>query len=401
MQKVELPATAHSGRRLAAAVILLVVGVVALAYAFTGLFAAKKGWQEIEADTKNGEIGCGGDFVLLYELGASGESVSAEKRGLTAVYTDATVQAARLFDSALSYEGVHNIWYINRHPNEAVDVDPALYQALEQVAASGDRSLYLGPVYEIYNGLFSCADDAQTADFDPRQNASLREYFARCAAYGADPSSVDLELLGDGKVKLVVSEEYLAFAREQEIERFIDLYWMKNAFIADYLAQTLIENGYTRGALSSYDGFMCNLGGGEESFAIDVYDRAVPAGSMTYAGQMSLVYLRGYPGNGMDGRRFYEMADNTVLSAYLDPADGLCKTAWDDLLAYARGGSCGRTVLALAPLFVAERPDTGGLEALAREGIFTVRCENGQVRCTDPDLPVTAEEGYTAVFSGE
>ena len=71
MQKVELPATAHSGRRLAAAVILLVVGVVALAYAFTGLFAAKKGWQEIEADTKNGEIGCGGDFVLLYELGAS------------------------------------------------------------------------------------------------------------------------------------------------------------------------------------------------------------------------------------------------------------------------------------------------------------------------------------------
>ena len=32
---------------------------------------------------------------------------------------------------------------------------------------SGNRALYLGPVYDRYSGLFSCEDDSLLADFDP------------------------------------------------------------------------------------------------------------------------------------------------------------------------------------------------------------------------------------------
>lgn len=34
---------------------------------------------------------------------------------------------------------------------------------------------------------------------------------------------------------------------------------MKNAFITDYVADVMIDNGYTLGSLTSYDGFTRNL----------------------------------------------------------------------------------------------------------------------------------------------
>ncbi len=379
-------------------IVFLAIAVAAFVYGFMQLLDPDEagGWQEIQASS-GAELNCGGDFVLLYDLGGSGSSVSAEKKGLTSAYTGAAVTAYRLFTNDGDFEDVHNVRYINRHPNEVIDVDPALYHALEQVQAAGDRSLYLGPVYEIYNGVFTCEDDAQTADFDPLQNGSLRAYFAECAAFGGDPASVDVELLGDGEIRLAVSEEYLAFAQEEEIVSFIDFGWMKNAFIADYLADTLANAGYTRGALSSCDGFVRNLCQGGETFAFNIFDRGVRAGAMTYTGPMSIVYLRSYPMNELDAANYYEMSDGGIRSYYLDPADGLCKTALDDLMAYACDGSCAGTALALAPLYVADGLDAEGLSALAERGVFSVTCGDGEVRYNDPDLTFEPEEGYSAV----
>ena len=383
---------------MAVAIVLLAVGVAALVYALTGLFTVQKGWQEIQASS-DAEENCASDFMLLYDLGSAGVGVSTEKRGLTAAYTDAAVTAYRLFESRSAFEGVHNLWYLNRHPNETVDVDPALYRALEQVQQAGDRSLYLGPVYEIYNGLFTCESEAQTADYDPMQNQPLREYFARCAAFGSDPASVDVELLGQGQVRLNVSEEYLAFAQEQEIERYIDFYWMKNAFIADYLAQALMEKGYTRGALSSADGFVRNLGGGGASFALNIFDRDTQAGVMSYVGPMSIVYLRSYPVDGPGGQYYRQMADGQVRTAHLDPRDGLCRDGADDLIGYTSDGGCAETLLALAPVYVGEALDQQALSALAEEqGVFTVTCGDGKILYNDPELTISAADGYQAAL---
>ena len=52
-----------------------------------------------------------------------------------------------------------------------------------------------------------------------------------------------VELLGENRVKLTVSESYLAFIREYEIDTLADFSWMRNAFAADYIARVLQEDG--------------------------------------------------------------------------------------------------------------------------------------------------------------
>ncbi len=53
------------------------------------------------------------------------------------------------------------------------------------------------------------------------------------------------------------------------IGSFIDFSWMRNAFIADYLAEGLAARGFGKGALTSFDGFARNLEQGGEDFSGD------------------------------------------------------------------------------------------------------------------------------------
>ena len=376
------------------AVIFLVIGAAALAYGFLHLMGASSGWQQIEAESSR-EPSCAGEFILYYDIGAGEMSARAEKRELTSLYSEAARTAYVLFDADVDYPDRHNVRYLNQHPNEVVDVEPALYTALETVQSSGDRSLYLAPVYEIYNGIFTCQEQAQTADYDPRQNQSLAEYFEQCAGFARDPSAVDVELLGDGNVRLNVSEAYLAFAREEQIERFIDFCWMKNAFIADYIAGVLIENGCTRGALSSRDGFVRNLSGAEgEQFGFNIYDGSaelpLPAATMVYSGGISIVYLHSYPLSSSDSYWYRTLSDGQVRTAYLDVRDGLCRSAVEDLVGYSRSESCGEVLLRMIPVYVADALSPEALQALAGDGIYTIYCQDQTVIGSDSALELTS-----------
>ena len=73
VEKIQL-SWEHLTLRLIAAVVFLVLGAWALAYAFTQLLSPETGWKTIEASTREG-IGCGDEFVFYYELGAAGASV--------------------------------------------------------------------------------------------------------------------------------------------------------------------------------------------------------------------------------------------------------------------------------------------------------------------------------------
>lgn len=406
VKKIELT-SAHSGRRLTIAAIFLAIGVVALVYGFTHLNSAENGWQQIETQATDGP-NCGEDFVLLYDIGASGTSAREEKIGLTNIYSDAAQTAYRLFTDDAEYEGLVNVRYLNAHPNETLTVDPALYSAFAQVQASGDRSLYLGPVYSYYDNIFYCTDSALTAEFDPRQDEQTRRFNEACCAFANDPAAVDLELMDDDQVRLNVSEEYLAFAREQEIDCFIDFYWMKNAFIADYLAQRLISAGYVHGALSSYDGFTRNLSAPEAGqFGFNVFDGSgsepVPAATMVYSGDMSIVYLHSYPMGDSDARRYFTLSNGEIRSAYLDTADGTCRSAISDLVVYSRTGGCAETLLRAIQVYVADTFRPEALTALAEDGVYAVYCRGNEVVYNEPELTLTslyeAEDiRYTAVL---
>ena len=378
--------------RLIAAAVFLAVGVWLLARTAAGFLGTEPGWQTIEANSGT-EASSASSFTLLYELGSGELSATAEKRALTETYTEAAAAAYRLFSAGEGFEGVTNVYDLNRHPNEVLTVDGALYEAFALLERYGDRSVYLGPVYEIYNGLFSCGEDWQTVDFDPYVNPDIAAFCAEAAAYARDPESVRVELLGDGQVRLHVSEEYLAFAGNSETSRFVDFYWLTNAFIADYLAQALSGQGYTHGALASYDGFIRNLDSREGTYALDLYDRegavVYPAAVMRYQGPKSIVYLRGYPAGSQDNWRFYQMDSGEIRTAYVDAADGLSKSAADDLICCSGTAGCAETLLRVIPVYVADTLRGSELSALAADGVCAVWPEDQVLYYTDPTLVLT------------
>lgn len=386
--KIEL-SDKHLKVRLVAAVAFLLVGVTALAGALNAALTPESGWQSIQASGSAGAT-CADEFVFLYDLGSGGASALAENKAITTLYTNAAREAYQRFNCYESFDGMVNVFDLNQRPNQVLTVDETLYQAFATVQASGDRTLYLGPVHARYDDLFSCQDDAQLIDFDPRLSEEVRQEYSAIAAFAADPMAVDVQLLGDGQVRLYVSEEYLAYADREGIERFIDFSWMKNAFIVDHFAQVMTDSGYTHGTISSYDGFVRNLDSRAVSYSLNLYDRdggtIYPAAVMNYTGTMSIVSLRDYPIAALDKEHYYQLDDGEIRTPYLDIADGACRSAVSGLTAYSKAQGCAEILLQVCPIYIADSLEERALDALAERGIHSVYCEGRTIFSSDPGL---------------
>ncbi|MGM9607628.1 MAG: hypothetical protein ACI3XJ_09015 [Oscillospiraceae bacterium] len=375
--------------RLALVVLLVLVAAAAFGYGVYSLLQQEPGWVEIEANSGSG-VTCADEFVFLYELGAGELSATAEKKALTLLYTQAAEQACQIFNSDTLFEGVHNVYTLNRHPNEVLDVDEALYDAFSLLQSYENRNLYLAPVYARYENLFSCTDDVQAEEYDPYRSSDAAAEYQELAAYAADPSQVDVQLLGGGKVRLFVSEEYLAYAEENGITEFIDFFWMKNAFLLDYIADRLIENGYTHGTLSSYDGFSRNLDDRDVTYSLNLYDRVgqavYEAAVLEYSGARSFVSLRDHKMTQLDSRHYYEYANGETRSSYVDIQDARCRSAVPDLTAYSAEMGCARLLLEVSPLYIVDDLDGEALNALCQRGVFSVYCKDRTVCYNDTAL---------------
>lgn len=398
VERIELSSN-HLWLRGVLTVLFLIVGASFLAYGVSQLSAKSEGWTEVEVTAS--QLSCESDFVFRYCLGEGDKSATAEYKALTECYSEAVIRAFQLFTVDVEYEDICNLYAINRHPNQELTVDNALYQAFSRIQHSGDRRLYLAPVYEQYRGLFSCTEEYQTAEYDPRQNPSIERYYKAVAAYANDPEEVDLELLGENRICLKVSEKYLAFAEENEIESFIDFDWMKNAFIIDYLADTLTESGFTHGYLTSYDGFTRHMDTRAQTYPFQIYGRngsaVYPSAQMELTSPVSIVALRNYPLTGKDSWHYYTYASGDIATAFLDPADGVSKSAADDLISYSADLGCAEILLQTAPIFIAEELRTEALSSLAEKGIYSLWNEGAALKYNEPgrNLVLLPEGQYT------
>lgn len=372
----------------------MVVGASALAYTFVNFLHGEKGWREI--DVSAGAVTCADDFIFMYDVGSDG-SVHSENRALTLLYSDFAKKAYEIFNSEVEIEGVNNLFYINHHPNQEITVDSALYSAFERIVRSGGRYIYLGPAYAIYDSLFFL-DSPEYADaFDPKLDPEMAELYEKISSFARSESDVRLELLGDNRVKLRVSQEYSAFAAENGLERYIDLYWLKNAFICDFLSENIIEAGFTHGTVSSSDGYSRCLSTSAESFGYNLYcvhnGVVYPAAVMEYSGQRSVVNLRAYPLYGRDKWRFAEVAGE-MRSQYLSLDDGTNKTAAEEITAYSTEMGCADIAIALADIYIADELDMAKVLKIKDNGIETVVFNGEKILCTDEDI--TLKGFYTA-----
>lgn len=376
IKRIEVSEGNHT-LRIVLVVVLLVIGAVALTAGFTGLLQKDTGWQTVEGPVT--EDAGAADFLFQYNFSGTGAQATALHKQISAVYSEALVKTYQVFKS--EELGAGNLADVNAHVNQEISVDPLLYRAFEKL--QNTRYHYLAPVYAHYDNVIYSTSDEYLEDVDPRINAQAREYVARIAAFAADPVAVNLELLGDNRVKLHVSEEYQAFARENEITKFIHLHYMVNAFIIDYLADTMMQNGYTNGFLVSSDGYTRNLDR-TRGYSMNLYDRVGDtvylAGVLQYRGPVSMVLLKDFPVNPTDA--CYRQSGDHVVFPYADPTDGMYKASVSNLLSYSYELGCADVLLKMLPGFAAE-------EFLLPQGVFSIWCEDRTICYNDEYAEIT------------
>lgn len=376
-------------------VVFLVIGAALIVYGLSGFFTTQTGWREITVDA-SGE-NCGNEFYFQYEIGASDISAKTEYNQVKSVYGMITAEAYKLFHETELFDGVYNLAYINAHPNETVEVDEVLYNAISKLESAGTRQPYIAPIYEFYAALFTCSEDSETMWYDPTVSEDVADLFSEILSFTNDPDAVSLELKEAGKVRLHVSDEYLAFAENNNIGVFYGFHWMKNAFIVDYLAERLIENGFTHGAVSSYNGFCRSLDSRGTSYSLNLFDRVdntiVPGGQINYTVPLSTVALRTFPVSYTDDPYYYVLENGETRFPYISTQSGLCLAAQSNFVCFSEKDGCADVLLNMIPVYVSDSLD---VTALKYTGVF---CQDDVIWYTSPltdDVTVTPSEdnGY-------
>lgn len=375
VQQSEPPEKKGINKRIIIAAVLLVIGLTFIGISVYKWLSYDAGWTRVETTTPSSES-VASELILLYELGVSDSSATSEYKSLSLLYTDLCSKAYRIFHADYGFEGVHNPYYINRNIGKEIEVDSALYHAFEQIQSTGNRFLFAAPFYTEYINLFASTEDYSASEFDPYVDEQIAEYFAQLSAFTSSEEHVSLELLGNNKVKLVVSPEFQSFAQENAIDTFIDFFWAKNAFIVDYIADSLVEKGYVYGTISSYDGFMRTFDVRENvsysynliaQYAGDAYD----VGRYEYVGKNSIVFLRSFKTNKLD-MTYYRYEDGTERHAYVDVNDGLCKNSLNTLISYSSDATCAEVLLSVIPIYISNAFEQEKLTSLSRDGIYSI-----------------------------
>lgn len=390
IQRVELD-EGHLLVRIIALVAAVGLAVGAFVYLISTLLTPQTGWQAV--DPTNSMTGCASQFLMSYDIGSSG-SASAEYKQVSLCFTE-TADSAYLALSNVPCNQVLNLYLLNQFPNQKLTVDPMLYRALETIQASGSRIIYFAPLFSQYQSVYLCEIDSDAEKFDPYLSEDVMEYVREVAAFAASPDCVQVNLLGDCQVELFVSDAYLAYAEENEIDAFVDFGWLKNAFIIDEVSEALISRGLTKGSISSFDGFSRVMG--EEAYSVNLFGRPegepVMLATINYTGPKSIVSFRAFPAIEKDAQNYYSYASGVVRGPYI-AADGLFKSAAENLTVFSQNQSCAALAIAALNVFAADTLDEGHLPV----GISWVRSSGNQILVSGSGLQLSdLRNGFTAV----
>lgn len=394
--KIEL-SEKHFKLRLTAAVLLLAMAAVTLTKGITSLLSREAGWNTVTASSSTEN--CGSEFSFSYYFDGSGTAVSAEYKKLSKAYSELCENAYKLFSNSAELEGVNNIKYINLHPNEKIKVDPVLYNAFSLLNKYGNRDIFLAPVYECYASVFASQSDNEAKSVDPLFVPEVKSFVESVTGFTKNKDDVDLKLLGDNTVMLCVSNEYLSFAKSNEISSFIDFYRLKNAFVADYIADELSCLGYKKGNISSFDGFTRNLDDSKTQYSLKIIDKtdAEQLGEvavMDYSGSLSVVYFKSFRLSGLDSLYCFTYENGDSRTAFID-SNGESKTARNMLVTFSKTLGCAEILLSAAPLYIADSFGEEQARELKANGVYAVWCDENVVNTTADYVTFSAVlDGY-------
>lgn len=389
VQNVEV-SDKHVALRVVFFVLAVVIAIGAFAYALIAILNVPNGWMQIEASAS--EISAANELSFYYYVSSERGEARAEKNAVTQAYSEACVNVYRLFD-AITDNG-NNVRAVNLNLNKAVSVDPALYQAFKTLSECDVKLLFMAPIYERLSNIFYANGDYEAKQFDPSFNPVEKAFWDEVLTYINNPDDVSLDLLENNAVRLNVSEGYANYAEKNGIKNFVDFFHLKNAFVVDYVVDTLFAKGYKVGFVSSDDGFTRTLSGERSDVTVTLFDGVgglpVACAQLNFKQSLSAVNLHSFKIRASE-QYFYRYSDGTTVSPFVS-YDGSSQTCLPFLFGYGFGVKCGDVLKDVLPLFTEEQLDVGKVTDLKERGIHTVYAVDKTVYYTQSDLGIQVNQ---------
>lgn len=260
-------------------VIALGAGITAIVL---GIKASKgdnteKGYQVVPLQEEAEIPLYGYDFDFVYYV--EGTKLQNQER-IDAISADYSHELAYLYaslDEATVYEHYPSIGKVNKAFNEEVTLSEftynTLYDAYQKTVNGVNYSIFAEPIYTYWYSIFNKLTKEEVEAADPFNNTTSAEVLTNLSNYIKDRNHIDLEFLGENKVKLSISEEYKTYLTDYGLEgSAIGLNNLKTAYIAKNIVKFLRQYNYTGGYLHSRDGMIFQLDLNYTIFRYNYYD---------------------------------------------------------------------------------------------------------------------------------
>lgn len=363
VKKVEL-SDKHIVLRIILVVVFLAAGITGIFFGVKSCSEVPGGWTVIKANVK--EDNCSTDFVFNYNLGKSSVGTYQEKTLLEKNFSEYSIYTYKIFNPDKTYENTKNVAYLNNHPNEVIEVSTLLYNAIKAIVDNNSSYLFYGPIYNDYDTLLSLNTDDEMKSLDPNYTASQATFFGQIANF-VNESKVSISVLENNCVRLNLSDDYLAFIKENDITRIIDFYRLRNAFIIDYMAECFIKDGLKNGYMVSKDGYLANFGVEDVSAVFTKFmdNKVSNVGTYKLTGSASMVMYRSYPY--LTTSLYHRYLDGKILSTYINK-DGKYETSTDTLFVYASDKKVSDLAIKSYYLFATKELNLASLDASIKYG---------------------------------
>lgn len=370
--------------------IIAILGVIgSVIFIIVNLSTKDKGWTRIELSRNR----LNDSYYFYYNLG---DEPTKEYKELTNLYKAHLEKAYILFDAEEEFEDVNNVYYINNNPNKEITVDSLLYNSIKEVMDSGSNTIFMGGIVSYYDAII-LGSASNATYYDIKTNDVMKERANKYISYINDTNHFEFKLLGDNKVKLYESEEFMKFLSDYEVD-VLNFSYLKNAFILDYLDQVFSSKLYKSGYIYSLDGYLLNLGSHIE-YTFDVLDetdsKVSKIASLKYAEKRNIVTFKNTITSSADLNYIKVLNDNTRRTYYIDNTDGISKEGVRYLTGYSSTNSLSKIALEMEKAYIADTFDSSLLK------------NNNYIWLNDKDINYTEEglkfttviDGYKAVYA--
>ena len=162
-------------------------------------------------------------------------------------------------------------------------------------------------------------------------------------------------MLGNNKVNLYVSNDYLLFLKENDIPNIISFGWLLNGYIVDYVSKQLSNDGFKRGIIRTYDGFNKCFDDVSYNYNYTLFDsfdgNSGKIGSFKYNGGTSIINLKDFIVYNKDSYFIKIMPDKSSRTYYISNDDGMSKASTKYLITYS-DKSCVENAKMAAKIYI-------------------------------------------------